>query len=48
MKRAYSDIVGDYYGRQNRISDLSREDDLRIYDQGKWVSLYEFFKKRSQ
>ncbi len=46
-KRTYIDFVGDYYDRQERDNDFSGEDDLKVYDQGNWVPIQTFLKKRS-
>lgn len=48
MNKTYLDIVGDYYDGQDQISDLGGENELRIYDQGNWVSIHTFLKERSQ
>ena len=47
MKRTYVDIVGDYYDRQDRVSDFGEENDLKVYDQGNWVSIHKYLKERS-
>jgi len=46
MKRTYLDITNRYYDNLDKIIDGSEEIDLKIWDQGNWISIESFMEGR--